>query len=176
MKKIKIKIIKFVNRVLKHTEIYGIAENLRMKLDRTTTLLHLLTPDILPIEEKAMVIFKKVNTNELYANSDLTISKNDLMFLFWLHHTKTIEAALDGYFASGLLQANIIEKLLIEKFENTRQVKVLDFASGHGRVSRYFKNFLSNDQITISDIKINAVLFQQQTFHYHGFSSTCRSA
>jgi SAM-dependent methyltransferase len=172
MRAIKKGVLNFINRILQHSEIYATVDNLKHKVERIVQLHHLIMPQILPLEEQSKKIFGKVNTDTTYSNSNLHISKNDLMFLFWLHHSKTIDPALSGYFRTGLMQADIIRKAIKDFFPQKDEIQILDFASGHGRVSRYFKSFLRADQITISDIKGNAVDFQYDTFGYRGFVAT----
>jgi SAM-dependent methyltransferase len=172
MRAIKKGVLNFINRILQHSEIYATVDNLKHKIERIVQLHHLIMPEILPLEEQSKKIFGNVNTDTTYSNSNLHISKNDLMFLFWLHHSKTIDPALSGYFRTGLMQADIIRKAIKDSFPQKDEIQILDFASGHGRVSRYFTSFLNPDQITISDIKVNAVSFQNNTFGYRGFIAT----
>ncbi|MFN5134079.1 MAG: hypothetical protein ACK5DG_02090, partial [Chitinophagaceae bacterium] len=141
------------------------------KLLRIIQLNYLLTPDILPVFEKAKQTFEKVNIEDEHRNSNLAISKNDLMFLFWLHQTGSLDNAINGYIESGLSQASTIKKILIQENLKLNNVKFLDFASGHGRVSRYFKNFLPVENIIVSDIKSNAIEFQKDVFGYGGFTA-----
>lgn len=51
---------------------------------------------------------------------------------------------------------------------------VLDFASGHGRATRFLAAHLGADRVWASDIKDDAVSFCQATFGVHGFTSTAR--
>jgi ubiquinone/menaquinone biosynthesis C-methylase UbiE len=171
MKKIKKAIVKLINRLIIHTELQESVNVIERKLTRISQINHLLIPDVLPLSEKAAYIFQKICTEKVYEKTDLRISKSDLMFLFWLHQTGTIENALTGYFQSGLTQADSMRELLIEQGFNLQNIKLLDFASGHGRVSRYFKAFLPVENICISDIKSNAVEFQSKTFKYKGFTA-----
>ena len=171
MKKLKKAIVKFLNRLMIHSELKETVNIIERKLARISLINHLLIPDVLPFSGNAEKIFERIKEDEIYENSDLSISKNDLMFLFWLHQTGIIENALTGYFQSGLAQANSIRKLLIEQEFDLQKIKLLDFASGHGRVSRYYKSYLPVQNIYISDIKANAVEFQIKNFKYSGFTA-----
>ena len=155
-----------------HTEIKESIDILERKHARINQINHLLIPDVLPLDKHTERALKKINPDNIYQNSNTKISKNDLMFLFWLHHTGTIEHALLGYLKSGLEQADSMRILLMKIGFDLNTVKTLDFASGHGRVSRYFKNYLPIENIYISDIKINAVEFQSNNFNYQGFLAT----
>ncbi len=170
MKQVKKYIIQKINNILKHTELYAASDNLKRRLDRTVQLQYLITPDILPFSKKATQIFKTINFDKIHTDTNLDISKNDLMFLFWLHQTSSIEHALTGYFKSGLTQVNTVNELLDKHFADSKKINILDFASGHGRVSRYFKNIFPANQITVADIKDNAVSFQKDIFGYKGFT------
>jgi len=169
MKKIKKLILKIFNRLVNHSEIKQTVNVIELKLSRVSQINHLLIPDVLPIAEKTNQALQKVISSKIYENSDLRISKNDLMFLFWLHQTGALESAVLGYVESGLVQADSIRDLLISQRFNLQKITLLDFASGHGRVSRYFKNYLHIENIFISDIKSNAVEFQKLNFNYRGF-------
>jgi SAM-dependent methyltransferase len=114
-------------------------------------------------------VVNKINPPKMYSVFVPSISKNDLMFYYWLYHTESFRDALLGYFQSGVQQAESIRNLLIDQKFNLDKLKLLDFASGHGRVSRYFKCYVNPDNIFISDIKLNAVEFQRSNFNYQGF-------
>lgn len=159
------------DRILRHTPAYGDLIEMRKKLNRVTALNYELMPSILPLHEKSRRIFSKIESKENSQNLDFQISKDDLMFQFWLHHVSSVDDALWGYFSIGYKQATSVKDILKNNFSDITNLKLLDFASGHGRISRYFKNFLPIENITISDIKQQAVNFQKEIFHYKGFPS-----
>lgn len=169
MKKIKKQIVQFVNRLLTHTKLYSQVEIVEKKLARQILLSYLLIPEILPLNIESKHIIESLNNNKQFEKSNLNISKNDLMFMFWLHQTSNLNQALQGYFSSGLNQALIVKSLLEKKFSELNTIQFLDFASGHGRISRFFGSFLPQKNITVCDVKENAVNFQQSVLGLKGF-------
>ncbi|CAN5385115.1 hypothetical protein BH11BAC3_BH11BAC3_19580 [soil metagenome] len=169
---IKRKIVVKIDRLLTHTSAYSDLNEMKKSLKRVIILNYEIMPEILPLEERAAKIFTVINSTGQYKNVPLQISKDDLMFQFWLYHTGAIDAALHGYFSSGYRQADTVKLLLNKYFSKTANISLLDFASGHGRVSRYFRDLLPQEQITIAEIKTGAVEFQKKQFNYKGFVSS----
>ena len=159
------------DQILRHTSAYGDIYELKKNVHRITVLNYEIMPLILPLEIKSKKAFCKFMPGENLENINLEISKDDLMFQFWLHHSGTIDNALEDYFSSGYKQAVIINDILKSNFTDIANINILDFASGHGRISRYFKLFLPIANITIAEIKLGAVDFQKNIFGYEGFVS-----
>lgn len=170
MRKIKKKIIKFIDRLLIHTAFYQKTEQNEKVLRRAININYLLTPEVLPLTKDSKRILVSTECSDGYENVNFNISKDDLMFHFWLHHTGSINNALVGYIKSGIEHANIIKSIVSDTF-GTTDIEVLDFASGHGRVSRFLCTFLPRENVTVSDIKKSAVLFQQTILNLKGFNS-----
>jgi SAM-dependent methyltransferase len=171
MKRLKQEIVRSVNRVLRHTELFAEVDDCKRRLETTIRLQYLLTPRVLPLSNQASRIFQSINVDTIHADTNLEISKDDLMFLFWLHQTGSVEGALSGYFQSGLTQISVVSKLLERQFADPASITILDFASGHGRLSRYLKNVLPANRVLIADIKENAVSYQRDAFGYAGFTA-----
>ena len=109
--------------------------------------------------------------HEIVAQEDVsrTIHPNDHIFR-WLiedcqHSFKTKEEAMEYYFTDGRDSAIKFASLLSEFMpEPARQVDVLEFASGYGRVSRHWKNVIPNVHVTCCDIHDKAVEFLGSEF------------
>lgn len=168
MKKLKKVLIKIFNRFVFHSKVQIQVDVLKAEIQRLRNMQQIVTPQILPIEDLSKSIFDTITENDPeYSHTDLRISKNDLMFMVGIYNS-SVEEIIKGYFKTGYVHAKIIEDLLIQFFQNKSNVEVLDFASGHGRISRYFKNFLPESKVTIAEIKLNAVEFQKNIFGYKG--------
>ena len=67
----------------------------------------------------------------------------------------------------------ILEIIANHKFGGVSNIgKFLDFASGHGRLTRFVVQVLDANRVWISDIKPGAVDYQKTQFGVHGFVST----
>lgn len=102
------------------------------------------------------------------------IHPDDYMLRFFLlQHHGHWEGALVDYFSTGLSASRTLDRLLSWWFGAARrEVKVLDFASGFGRVTRYLVQHLAPRRLWVADIFPTAVEFQQRCFGVHGFSSS----
>jgi len=103
-----------------------------------------------------------------------SVHPDDFMLRFFLlHHHGHWEGALFEYFRSGLGASRVIGGLLHHWFgPSLRELSVLDFASGFGRVTRWLMQELAPRRVWVSDIFPAAVEFQRRAFGVHGFSST----
>jgi len=102
------------------------------------------------------------------------IHPDDFMLRFFMgHHWNHRETTWFDYFRSGWSAARTVHRLLTWHFgENARSIRLLDFASGFGRVTRFLVQHLSPEQIWISDIFEEGVKFQRQRFGVEGFQSS----
>jgi SAM-dependent methyltransferase len=83
------------------------------------------------------------------------------------------ERALYNYFQSGLAIAGAMAQLLRWRFGDLARVgRLLDFASGYGRVTRFLLRELPAERIWVSDVYADGVRFQQEQFGVHGIVST----
>jgi SAM-dependent methyltransferase len=83
------------------------------------------------------------------------------------------ERALYTYFQSGLSIAGAMTQVLRWRFGDLARVgKVLDFASGYGRVTRFLLRDLPAERVWVSDVYAGGVRFQQERFGVHGIVST----
>jgi hypothetical protein len=108
---------------------------------------------------------------------DLRVSKQDIMFLFNLHKYKgNFYNASVEYMNSGWHQADVIAGILKKGNKNPGELKLLDFASGHGRLTRFLIPWISPSRIWVSDTKKDAVEFQKSNFGVNGFLSSFNPA
>ncbi len=85
------------------------------------------------------------------------------------------ERALYAYFQSGASIAGAMAQVLRWRFgEPGRAGRLLDFASGYGRVTRFLVNLLPAERIWVSDVYAEGVSFQQRRFGVHGIVSSVR--
>lgn len=101
------------------------------------------------------------------------ISPLDEMYRLWAEGQHDVpNLARIKYFQNGravvLDLARILEQQLFTPFP---QKRLLDFASGYGKVTRFLVTLFDPGQITVSDIDPRAVDFIRATFHTRGFPS-----
>jgi hypothetical protein len=86
------------------------------------------------------------------------------------------DQALVGYFRAGLTAARTFGQLLRAwRFPaGERPLRVLDFACGWGRVTRFLTAAFPDLELTVSDISPRAVKFQREVLGLKGFVSATR--
>ncbi|HEX7180833.1 MAG TPA: class I SAM-dependent methyltransferase [Thermoanaerobaculia bacterium] len=107
---------------------------------------------------------------------DLAIDERDEMLGFLIaSHEGNRERALFTYFRSGLSIADSMTQILRWRFGGLGGVeRMLDFASGYGRVVRFLLRDVPAGRVWVSDIYDGAVAFQEERFGVHGIVSTVR--
>jgi SAM-dependent methyltransferase len=105
---------------------------------------------------------------------DLAIDPHDEMLGFLLESSQgDRDQALWAYFQSGASIAASMAQVLAWRFGTPDRVgKLLDFASGYGRVTRFLVRRLPAERIWVSDVYAEGVRFQEQRFGVHGIVST----
>lgn len=104
---------------------------------------------------------------------DLAIDARDEMLGYWIGLLDgNRDRALFTYFRSGLSIADSIGQVLRWRFRESP--RVLDFASGYGRVTRFLLREIPASRLWVSDIYEDAVRFQRERFGVHGFPSALR--
>jgi SAM-dependent methyltransferase len=106
---------------------------------------------------------------------DLAIDGRDEMYRHNLYdHLGSRELALTGYFQGGYSAYRTVRGILRSCFPEERfpSLRVLDFASGYGRLTRYLLRDLQPEQLTIAEIDPEAVAFQRDHFGVRGVVST----
>ncbi|HEV8630920.1 MAG TPA: class I SAM-dependent methyltransferase [Thermoanaerobaculia bacterium] len=106
------------------------------------------------------------------------IHPDDYMLRFFLaHHHGHWEGALVDYFRSGFSAARTFDRLLRWRFgSRAGHLRLLDFASGFGRVTRFLVQHHPPRELWVSDIFAPAVDFQRQQLGVHGFVSATEPA
>ena len=85
------------------------------------------------------------------------------------------ERGLCQYFRSGASIADSLGQVLRWRFgEPGRPVRVLDFASGYGRVTRFLVREIPPERVWVADVYADGVRFQEERFGVHGLVSTVR--
>jgi len=107
---------------------------------------------------------------------DLAIDPEDEMLGFLLESCEgDRDRALHAYFQSGASVAGAMAQVLAWRFgEPGRVGRLLDFASGYGRVTRFLLRLLPAERIWVADVYAAGVTFQQRRFGVHGIVSTIR--
>jgi SAM-dependent methyltransferase len=107
---------------------------------------------------------------------DVAIDDRDEMLSFLVQsHAGDRERALFAYFRSGLSIADSMTQILRWRFGGLAGCgALLDFASGYGRVTRFFLRDLPAERVWVSDIYADGVRFQEERFGVHGIVSTVR--
>ena len=83
------------------------------------------------------------------------------------------ERALFAYFRSGLSIADAMTQVLRWRFGDPGRIgRLLDFASGYGRVTRFLLREVPAERFWVSDIYADAVRFQEERFGVQGVVST----
>jgi SAM-dependent methyltransferase len=107
---------------------------------------------------------------------DLAIDERDEMLAFLAaSHQGDRDRALFTYFHTGLSIAGAIGQVLRWRFGDLGKIgKLLDFASGYGRVTRFLLRDLPPERVWVADVYGDGVRFQQERFGVHGIVSTVR--
>jgi SAM-dependent methyltransferase len=106
---------------------------------------------------------------------DLAIDGRDEMFrhnLYDRHGSR--ELALAAYFHSGYTAYRTLRGILRACFPEARwpTLRLLDFASGYGRLTRFLLQDFPAERLAIAEIDPDAVAFQRQRFGVRGIVST----
>lgn len=92
------------------------------------------------------------------------------------HRAGSREQALVTYFNGGLMAARVVEAVLAWRFGAEGRPRVLDFASGWGRVTRFLVRRRPAADLTVSDVDATATDWQRRRFGVAGFASAERPA
>jgi len=107
---------------------------------------------------------------------DLTIHEDDEMLrVFRDRAAGDRAAARSTYLQSGLALWGALRRVVEWRFGDLGRVgKLLDFASGYGRVTRFLVRDLVPARVWVADVAPAAVEFQRRQFGVHGFVSAAR--
>jgi SAM-dependent methyltransferase len=85
------------------------------------------------------------------------------------------ERALFQYFRTGASIAGSIGQVLHWRFGDPGRIgKLLDFASGYGRVTRFLVREIPPERVWVADVYADGVRFQEERLGVHGIVSTVR--
>lgn len=85
------------------------------------------------------------------------------------------DRALFGYFRSGASIADSLGQVLRWRFGSLERMgKILDFASGYGRVTRFLVRDVPPERVWVADVYADGVRFQEERLGVHGLVSTIR--
>lgn len=117
-------------------------------------------------------------SRSLQAGVNLSIHPQDEMLAFLLAaHDGDRDQALLAYFSSGERLLKAFGQVVSWRFGGWGGVgKLLDFASGYGRVTRHLVRELLPERIWIAEILPEAVAFQRSTFGVNALASSGRPA
>jgi SAM-dependent methyltransferase len=105
---------------------------------------------------------------------DLAIDERDEMLGFLVDGMEgDRDKALFAYFRSGLSIADALLQVLRWRFPEGID-KVLDFASGYGRITRFLVREILPESLWVADVYAEGVRFQEERFGVHGVISTVR--
>jgi SAM-dependent methyltransferase len=109
---------------------------------------------------------------------DLGVHEEDEMWrIFYYRGSQNFDQSLVMYFHSGWKIWSTYRQILAWRFgEPGRVGKILDFASGYGRVTRFIVHDIPPERVWVSDISARGVEFQRQRFGVHGIVSTADPA
>ncbi len=106
-----------------------------------------------------------------------SIDERDEMLAFLVAvHEGDRDQALVAYFTSGLRIFHALSQIVSWRFGSWSGIgRLLDFASGYGRVTRHLAHALPAERIAIAEILPEAVEFQRRELGVQGLVSTARA-
>lgn len=107
---------------------------------------------------------------------DLAIDARDEMLGFLMGFFEgDRDRALFDYFRSGASIADSLGQVLRWRFGPLERVgKILDFASGYGRVTRFLVRGVPPERVWVADVYVDGVRFQEERLGVHGLVSAVR--
>ncbi len=148
-------------------------EKLSLKNNFLSQWTYRLSPQIIPFGLHELDIIKSFCIkHQISPTISSAISKNDIMFHYSLLHEKDFHRTIWGYFAVGYSGFDLIRQLIKKYIDISNDLKILDFAAGHGRVTRFLVNEYGTERVYSSDIKPDAVQFHKDFFGIHSFVSS----
>jgi SAM-dependent methyltransferase len=105
---------------------------------------------------------------------DVAIDARDEMLTFLVEGMEgDRDRALFTYFRSGLSIADAMLQVVRWRFGD-RAGKILDFASGYGRITRFLVREIPPESLWVADVYEDGLRFQQERFGVHAVASTVR--
>jgi SAM-dependent methyltransferase len=124
--------------------------------------------------ESASVVVQALCRDLVAAGVNLDVHADDEMLYFFLYtQGYPLEQAVAAYFDSGRQIWNVVRQILAWRYGSPRACgRILDFASGYGRVTRHIVAEVPRESVWVSDIYAQGVAFQERTFGVKGVVST----
>ena len=172
--KVKQLVKKSILRVMNNDEQYQKIAVLESKITYLSKMLSDIYPDHFLIDKPLKKLINDlIEKRKIDYKLDLRIHKQDIMFLYnlKLYRGNYYDAFIE-YLNSGLHQMEVIQKILEKRGKDLNQTRILDFASGHGRFTRFMVSKIPPSNIWVSDTKGDAVDFQKSIFGVNGFNSS----
>ncbi len=123
------------------------------------------------------LLLRAIGREELAAAGvDLTVHDDDEMLRVLYERTgRDRQRARLMYFESGIALWLTLRRAVEWRYGVAGRVgKLLDFASGYGRVTRFLVRDVPPGRVWVSDISAAAVEFQRRQYGVHGFVSAAR--
>lgn len=100
---------------------------------------------------------------------ELAVSVRDEMLHHLLRtHHGSIDVGLVGYFRTGRMAASILKDVVVWRFGD-RDLEVLEFACGYGRVTRFLGALVPKAEVTAAEIDPDAIEFHKKMLGVPGF-------
>lgn len=154
----------------RNQELKDLETRLASKLDYMASFINLTWPAKLELDQAVLQeALRRFATEFGEQEFQTSLHKNDLMFAFHLNRFPHDPAeALLSYYRVGYKTAlnlrNIAEKYGLD------QRRLLDFGSGYGRVSRFFPPLFPDSECVVSEVKEQAIDFQERALNLSGFT------
>jgi SAM-dependent methyltransferase len=114
-------------------------------------------------------------TGHFAREPSLRVHPNDEMFAFGLEHGPARSCSSVGYFRGGLQILSLLREIVTWQFGGFDKVRrILDFASGYGRSTRFLAAEIGPEKVWAGEILPEAVSFQASEFGVHSIQSTVR--
>jgi SAM-dependent methyltransferase len=123
--------------------------------------------------ESASLLVQALCRDLIAGGVNLDLHVDDEMLHFFLYTQRyPLEQALAAYFDSGRQIWMTVRQILSWRFGSARACgRLLDFASGYGRLTRHIVAELPRESVWVSDIYAEGVAFQERTFGVKGIVS-----
>jgi SAM-dependent methyltransferase len=128
-------------------------------------------------EENSPLVLTLCQDTVICSGLNLNVDERDEMFgFFYYGQDGDRDRALAMYFHSGLLIWETFRAILAWRFGAEIPGRLLDFASGYGRVTRFVVQEIPAERVWVSDIYEEGVAFQVEQYGVHGLVSTADPA
>ncbi len=136
------------------------------RLDYLSSYLNLTYPEAVPLDPLILAgALKRLDEKDGVKGFIPIIHKNDIMFAFSIfNHSYHQPQAVYSYFSIGA--QTVLKMATILGKHGISPQRILDFGSGYGRVSRFFTCGFPDAEVVVSEVKRQALDFQNKTFGY----------